>query len=69
MSKKMGAKLAEFYQTAAGIGGFKAQMRLAMLTLVPSSKAATAADSPENIRKFTNAINEIKKEFAKKSGK
>jgi len=58
----MGAKLTQFYEEAKKIGGIKAQMRMAVLTKMPSSQAATVPDSQENINLFQNALNEIKKE-------
>ena len=58
----MGAKLAHFYEEAKAIGGLKAQMRLAVLTMVPSAKAESVPDSSEAISKFQDAINQIKKE-------
>lgn len=59
----MGAKLISFYDEAKKIGGLKASMRLAMITKIPSTNAETEPDSPENVKKFQDAINEIKKEF------
>jgi hypothetical protein len=58
----MGAKLLELYEQAKQLGGLKAQMRMAMLTKVPSAKASELPDSQENIKVFEEAINEIKKE-------
>ncbi len=57
----MGAKLMEYYDRAHKLGGFVAQMRMAMLTQLPSNKAKLAFDSAENIRKFEKALIEIKK--------
>ena len=34
-------------------------MRLAMMTSIPSTKAATEPDTPENVEKFKKAIKEI----------
>ena len=59
----MGQKLTNFYEAAKAKGGLKAQMRMAILTLVPSSKAVTEPDSPANIQKFEAAMKEIQKEF------
>jgi len=58
----MGAKLTQYYDEAKKIGGIKAQMRMAVLTKMPSSQAAGEPDSQENIKLFENALNEIKKE-------
>jgi hypothetical protein len=59
----MGQKLTQFYEEVAKIGGIKAKMRLAVLTLISSAKAVEVPDSPENITKFEKAIQEIKKEL------
>ena len=59
----MGQKLSSYYEAAKAKGGGKAQMRMAILTLMPSSKASLEADSPENIKKFEAAMREIEKEF------
>ena len=59
----MGAKLAEYYEKANGIGGMKAKMRLAIMTKIPSAKAVSEAETPELLQKFENALQEIKKEF------
>lgn len=59
----MGAKLLEFYDKAKAIGGMKATMRLAVITKLPSSKAGSEEDSPENIKKFEESFKEIEKEF------
>jgi hypothetical protein len=59
----MGAKLLDYYEQAKTMGGLKAQMRLAMITKIPSSKATTEPDSPDNVKIFDNAIYELKKEF------
>jgi len=61
----MGKRLEEFYQEAQRIGSIKGRMRLAIITLVPSSKASEINDSPEIINKFTLAMEELKKEFIK----
>lgn len=59
----MGQKLVEFYQQAEKIGQMKGKLRLAMITCIPSDKASSEPDSPDNIQKFTQAIQEIQKEF------
>jgi hypothetical protein len=61
----MGKKLSEMYDEAKKIGGFSAQMRMAILTMIPSVKAMEAVDSPENVSKFQSALNTIKKEAGK----
>jgi hypothetical protein len=62
----MGSKLSKFYDEAQQLGGASAQMKLAMLTLMSARKAAEAEDSPENLKKFSDAMVQIKQEFAKK---
>lgn len=61
--KTMADRLVKFYEEAEQLGGFKAKMRLAILTTIANTKAASEPDSPENIKKFENAMSEIKKEF------
>jgi len=61
----MGQRLLEMYEQAAKIGQLKGRMRLAVLTNIPSSKAANEPDSSENIQKFSQALKEIEKEFSK----
>ena len=59
----MGKKLTEFYKKAQELGGIKGRLRLAMITLMPGEEAKVAPDSPENIKKFEDAMVEIRKEF------
>lgn len=59
----MGQKLSAYFDEAANMGGFKARMRLAILTKVGGDDAASAPDSPENIKKFEDAMTELRKEF------
>jgi hypothetical protein len=59
----MAEKLVKFYSDATALGGLKAKMRLAVLTNVPSASANSLPDSPENLKKFANAMLELKKEF------
>lgn len=55
----MAQKLVAMFEFTKSTGGLPAQMRLAIKTGVPSSKAATEPDSPELIAKFKAAIKEI----------
>jgi hypothetical protein len=55
----MGQKLIKFYELAKAEGGAMAQMRLAMKTNLPSTKAGEAPDSPENIATFKAAYKEV----------
>lgn len=55
----MGQKLAKFYELAMADSGLPARMRLAVMTNIPSPKAMTEPDSPENIMKFKAAFKQI----------
>ena len=55
----MGDILLSYYEKAKQKGGLDAQIKLAMLTLLPSKKAAEAPDSEENIKKFEEAFKKI----------
>lgn len=59
----MGTKLLTYYDKAREMGSIKAQMRLAILTKIPSPRAKDALDSAENIKIFEEAIKELAKEF------
>lgn len=59
----MGQQLMNYYEKAKALGGMKAQMRLAMITKVPSSQADSAPDSPDTVATFEQALKEIQKEF------
>jgi len=60
----MGQKLLEMYGAAKKLGGLNAQIRLAVLTNSPSTKALELPDSPENIEKFNKAMDIVRKEFS-----
>ncbi len=62
----MGQKLLKMYDQAKEVGGFSAQMRLAILTKIPAPKAENIEDSSENIRIFSNALNTIREEYKNK---
>lgn len=55
----MGAKLAAYYDKAKAKGGLDSQMKLAMITKMAQTKAASAPDSPENIAMFEGAMAKI----------
>jgi len=55
----MAQKLTGIYEEIKKVDGMRGQMRLAMLTGMPSTIAASAPDTPENILKFNNAYREI----------
>jgi len=59
----MGQQLLSYYEKAKALGGMKAQMRMAMITKVPSSQAGSAPDSPDAVATFEQALKEIQKEF------
>jgi hypothetical protein len=56
----MAAKLNEFYKQAAQEFGLAGRIKLAMLTKISSEKAEAAEDSPENIRIFERAIQQLR---------
>lgn len=55
----MGAKLLTYYAFAKEQGGALFQMRLAVATGLPSTRAGDAPDSPENIKKFQDAVFQV----------
>ncbi len=59
----MAQKLIQYYEEAKKLGGTKARMRLALLTCMPTNVAMAEPDSPENIKKFEEAMKELRKEF------
>ena len=56
----MAAKLTDFYNQAAKEFGLSGRIKLAMLTKIPSEKAGSAEDSPENIRIFEQALKQLR---------
>ncbi|MDF1532334.1 MAG: hypothetical protein SCH39_03575 [Methanosarcinales archaeon] len=52
----MGSRLEAFFDQAEKKGGLAAQVKLAMLTKMSSKGAASAADSPENIKLFEDSM-------------
>jgi hypothetical protein len=56
----MGVKLNEFYKQAAQEFGLAGRIKLAMLTKISSEKAEAADDSPENIRVFEQALQQLR---------
>lgn len=61
----MGKHLLEMYDEAKKIGGLSAQIRLAILTMISSTKAADLPDSEENMNKFRTSMAVVRKEFSK----
>jgi len=45
------------------MGGMKAQMRMAMITKVPSAQAGSLPDSPDKVAVFEQALKDLQKEF------
>lgn len=56
----MGEELLRFYEDAKAIGGLEAQIKLAMITKMSSSKAKIAEDTPANIKLFKDALQKIR---------
>ncbi|HUO19189.1 MAG TPA: hypothetical protein VMU44_05415 [Steroidobacteraceae bacterium] len=56
----MAARLNEFYKQAAQEFGLAGRIKLAMLTKISSEKAEAADDSPENIRIFEQALQQLR---------
>jgi hypothetical protein len=56
----MAAKLSDFYKQAAQEFGLAGRIKLAMLTKIPSEKAASVEDSPENVRIFEQALKQLR---------
>lgn len=55
----MGEKLMRYIQWANEKGGMIAKVNLAQRTKIPSAAAALEPDSPDNIRKFKDALRQI----------
>ena len=52
----MGAQLSAYYDKAKEKGGLSAQVKLAMFTKMSSTEAASADDSPANVKAFDEAF-------------
>lgn len=55
----MAEKLMQLYKFASDKGGLDAKVKLATMTKIPSTKAATAPDSPETLALFRDCIKAI----------
>jgi DNA-binding transcriptional regulator YhcF (GntR family) len=55
----MGEKLVKIYHQIQDVAGLKGKTLLAMETKIPSTRAALAADSDENIKLFKEAYTRI----------
>jgi hypothetical protein len=58
----MGAKLVEAFSRAAQEFGIPGRMKLAMLTKMSSGLAQTEPDSPQNIKMFEEALQQLRKQ-------
>lgn len=56
----MATRLVNFYNQVSNEYGMVGRMKLAMLTKIPSEKAADAEDSPANIAAFERAIAQLR---------
>ncbi|HWQ66290.1 MAG TPA: hypothetical protein VN372_05405 [Methanospirillum sp.] len=61
----MGEKIVAYFEKAKAIGGFKGQMRMAVITKISLQKAASDPDTPEGLKLVEDAYREIEKEFVK----
>jgi hypothetical protein len=61
----MGDKVLALFDKAKSIGGFKGQMRMAVITKISLQKAASEPDTPDTLRLVEDAFKEIEKEFSK----
>ena len=55
----MGERLIKYYSYIDGLKGLQGKMDLAKRTKIASILAGTMADSPDNIEKFKQALQEI----------
>ena len=55
----MGEVLLKYYKHIKDVMGLPGQMKLAIETKIPSTVAATLPDTPENIKKFEDAIQKL----------
>ena len=55
----MAEKLIQYYKYVKDEAGLDGQMKLAITTKIPSTKAALEPDSPDNIAAFKKAIQDI----------
>lgn len=52
----VGARLVGYYAYAKGKGGLALQVKLAVKTSMAEPRAAVAPDSPENLKRFYDAL-------------
>ena len=58
----MGARLIDFFDQVSKEYGATGRMKLAMLTKISSIKAQDEPDSAENIQKFAQALEQLRRE-------
>lgn len=59
----MGVRLVDLYDQAQKEFGIVGRMKLAILTKTSSTKAQDEADSAENIRRFSQALSQLRLEL------
>lgn len=64
----MGHKLLQFYKLVFDNAGIRGKTKLAQMTKIPSTRAALADDSPENLALFEAAVREILAEAVARPG-
>jgi len=60
----MGEKIVALFEKAKAIGGFKGQMRLAVITKISLQRSVSEPDTPETLKRVEDAFREIEKEFS-----
>jgi len=55
----MAEKLLSYFEVAKQKGGISAKVKLAMITKISSTQAASLPDSPDNIAIFETAIGQL----------
>jgi hypothetical protein len=59
----MAQQLKSLLDQAKTVGGFKAELRMVILTKITRLQAENMPDSPETVALFQGALNEVNKEF------
>ncbi len=57
----MAARLANYYTQVSNEYGVPGRMKLAMLTKIPSERAASEPDTPENVKIFEDALAQLRR--------
>ncbi len=55
----MGEIILKYYKYASELGGLRAKLEIAKITLIPVTRAAFIEDTPENIRIFRQAVKDV----------